>query len=64
MDNHFEKMFAELDELVASIKTDRVKFEQKNNKTAGTRIRKDLQAIKKISQDLRLAIQEHKNKNM
>ncbi len=48
-----------LDE-VEVLKQEYDKFER-GNKSAGTRARKSLQSIKKMSQDLRVEIQEKKN---
>jgi len=48
-----------LDE-VELLKAEFEKFER-GNKSAGTRARKHLQEIKKISQDIRVEIQESKN---
>jgi len=47
-----------LDE-VETLKMEYEKFER-GNKSAGTRARKSLQNIKKISQDLRVSIQDSK----
>ena len=51
-------MQALLDE-VEALKMEYEKFER-GNKSAGTRARKSLQNIKKISQDLRVSIQDSK----
>ena len=37
------------------------KFYEKGNKAAGTRARKQLQDLKKLSQEIRLEIQDMKN---
>ncbi|MEM7173830.1 MAG: histone H1 [Bacteroidota bacterium] len=52
----------QIEELVANLKVDYAKFEESNNKTAGTRSRNYLQQLKKLSQELRMHIQETKNK--
>ncbi|MAL17134.1 MAG: histone H1 [Balneola sp.] len=39
------------------------KFYEKGNKAAGTRARKGLQELKKLAQEIRLEIQEIKNKD-
>lgn len=49
----------ELDKAIESFKLEFSKFER-GNKSAGTRARKSLQDIKKISQDLRNYIQDAK----
>lgn len=51
----------QLKALVADLEGDMVKFYDKGNKTAGTRARKKLQDIKKLSQEIRLEIQDFKN---
>lgn len=50
------ELIAELDKAVETFKLEFSKFER-GNKSAGTRARKSLQDIKKISQDLRNYIQ-------
>lgn len=47
--------------LVAELEEDLDKFYGKGNKAAGTRARKQLQDLKKLSQDIRLEIQDIKN---
>lgn len=47
--------------LVEELEPDMVKFYEKENKAAGTRARKQLQEIKKVSQEIRLEIQDMKN---
>ncbi|GHE23505.1 histone H1 [Sphingobacterium griseoflavum] len=54
--------FNELKALVDGLEADADKFFVKGNSAAGTRVRKGLQDIKNLSQDLRLGIQELKNK--
>ena len=51
--------YEELKELVASLEGDVEKF-NRGNKAAGTRIRKGLQAVKKVAQELRVEIQDAK----
>lgn len=52
--------FQELQELVASFEKDFVKFYEKGNKSAGTRIRKSMNELKRKAQDIRKEIQEIK----
>jgi len=47
--------------LTSELETDLEKFYDKGNKAAGTRARKQLQELKKLSQEIRLEIQEMKN---
>jgi hypothetical protein len=54
--------FNQIKALLEAAEEDAIKFYDKGNNSAGTRLRSALQEIKKISQDLRLEIQEIKNK--
>ena len=54
--------FNQLKALLESAEQDAIKFYEKGNNSAGTRLRTTLQNIKKLSQDLRLEVQEIKNK--
>lgn len=53
--------FNELKNLIDGLEGDADKFFNKGNNAAGTRVRKGLQELKNLSQDLRLKIQEAKN---
>ena len=48
--------------IITGLEDDMVKFYEKGNKAAGTRARKGLQNLKKLSQEIRLEIQDIKNK--
>jgi len=50
--------FTELEQLVASMKEDVTKFYEKSNKAAGVRVRKSLQDIKALAQEIRKQISE------
>jgi cytochrome c556 len=52
--------FQELQELVASFEKDFIKFYEKGNKSAGTRIRKSMNELKRKAQEIRKEIQEIK----
>lgn len=54
--------FTELEQLVLSMKEDVVKFYDKGNKAAGVRVRKALQDVKALAQEIRKHISE-KNSN-
>jgi len=54
--------FNEMKELVASLEEDAAKFFNKDNKSAGVRLRKGLQDIKALAQQIRVEVSE-KNKN-
>jgi len=49
-----------LKNLVESISEDADKFYNKSNKSAGTRLRKSLQDVKKLAQEMRLEVSELK----
>ena len=53
--------FNELKTLVANLEEDATKFYEKDNKAAGVRLRKGLQDIKSLAQELRLEVSD-KNK--
>jgi hypothetical protein len=52
----------EIDGKMVNLKEDFEKFFVKGNKTAGTRIRRMMQEIKKVSQEVRNDVQEYKSK--
>lgn len=53
--------FQELKSIIDGLEGDAEKFFSKGNSAAGTRVRKGLQDVKNLAQDLRLGIQELKN---
>ena len=55
------KLYEDIKTLVSSIEEDIEKFSTKGNKSAGTRIRKSMQDLKKLAQDLRVEVQNQKN---
>lgn len=57
MNNNFSK----LRDLVMSMESDFEKFYDKNNAAAGTRVRKGMQDLKNIAQDIRKEVQDMKN---
>ena len=46
----------QLQEVLNSTADDAAKFEEKGNKAAGTRVRKGMQTIKALAQDVRVAV--------
>ena len=54
------KNFEELKTLVEGLEDDVVKFYDKGNKTAGTRVRKGCQDIKNLCQTIRIEVSELK----
>jgi hypothetical protein len=57
MNNNFNK----LRDLVMSLESDFEKFYDKNNAAAGTRVRKGMQDLKNMAQDIRKEVQDTKN---
>jgi len=53
--------FDQLKELVLSLEDDFSKFYEKGNKAAGTRVRKGMQDLKVLAQDIRKEVQDMKN---
>ncbi|WP_426587930.1 histone H1 [Mucilaginibacter sp. R-33] len=56
------KKFQELKELVDAIEQDAVRFYEKGNKAAGTRLRNGLQQIKVLATEVRKEVVELKRK--
>ncbi|MGY8793281.1 MAG: histone H1 [Cytophagales bacterium] len=55
------KRFKQLKELVDTLKGDFKKFYNKGNNAAGTRVRKGMQEMKNVAQEIRIEIQNKKN---
>ena len=55
------KRFNELRDLVASLEGDFEKFYDKENQAAGTRVRKGMQEMKNLAQEIRVEVQNKKN---
>lgn len=53
--------FDEIKDLVMGLEGDFDKFYNKGNQAAGTRVRKGMQDLKNIAQDIRKEVQEKKN---
>jgi hypothetical protein len=54
--------FTELRDLLGTFEKDFIKFYEKGNKSAGTRVRKHMNELKRKAQDIRKEIQEIKIK--
>ena len=54
------KEYERIKQILASIEEDVIKFSEKGNAAAGTRVRKGLQDVKRACQEMRDAIQELK----
>ena len=59
--NPLNSTFDELQDAINDCQSDLTKFVEGNN-SAGTRIRKAMQTIKSLAQDIRLEVQDQKNK--
>jgi vacuolar-type H+-ATPase subunit H len=55
------KKFEELEKLVAETREDAEKFFEQGNKAAGTRVRKNMQTLKNLAQEIRSEVQNIKN---
>ena len=53
--------FNELQDFVNGLERDFSQFYEKGNKAAGTRVRKGMQELKKMAQDIRTEVQERKS---
>jgi hypothetical protein len=53
--------FDEVKNLVMSLEGDFEKFYEKNNQAAGTRVRKGMQDLKTLAQQIRSEVQDTKN---
>ncbi len=53
--------FDEIKNLIMSLEGDFDKFYDKNNQAAGTRVRKGMQDLKTLAQDIRSEVQDKKN---
>jgi Histone H1-like protein Hc1 len=54
--------FDEIKNLVLALEADFEKFYDKGNQAAGTRIRKGMQDLKNLAQEIRVQVQDEKNK--
>lgn len=55
------KRFEQLKELIDSLEGDFSKFYDKGNSAAGTRVRKGMQEMKNLAQEIRIEVQNKKN---
>ena len=54
-------LYSKLKDLVDGLEPDFAAFYEKGNKAAGTRVRKGMQELKSLAQDIRVDIQGKKN---
>ena len=59
--NKLDSLFDELQDTVNDCQTDVIKFVEGNN-SAGTRVRKAMQTVKALAQEVRIEVQDQKNK--
>ena len=59
--NALNSTFDELQDAINDCQSDVTKFVEGNN-SAGTRIRKAMQLVKRLAQDIRVEVQDQKNK--
>lgn len=50
--------FEKIKELISSVEADVIKFSQKGNQSAGTRVRVAMQDLKKLAQEVRLEVKQ------
>jgi|TARA_Y100001938_G_C7985266_1_gene376575 hypothetical protein len=58
--NQLDSLFDNLQDVVNDCQTDITKFIEGNN-SAGTRVRKVMQIVKQLAQNIRVEVQEQKN---
>ena len=63
MEGKVVKTFLQLDKIVENCQEDLTRF-MHGNKSAGTRLRKRMQRIKQLAQQVRIEVQEQKNSVM
>jgi|TARA_B110000908_G_scaffold156153_1_gene195031 hypothetical protein len=51
-----QNLIDSITEVITNIQDDVTKFDEKGNKAAGTRVRKGMQTIKTLAQDVRVAV--------
>jgi hypothetical protein len=61
--NPINNTFDELQNTINDCQSDVTKFIDGNN-SAGTRVRKAMQAVKALAQDIRIEVQDQKNKQI
>ena len=59
--NKLDSLYDELQDAVNDCQSDVTKFVEGNN-SAGTRVRKAMQKVKALAQEVRLEVQDQKNK--
>ena len=57
------KQYEELKNMVLTLEDDAIKFYEKGNQAAGTRVRKVMQDVKTLAHSIRVNVQEIKNRD-
>ncbi|ADR21570.1 histone H1 [Marivirga tractuosa] len=57
------KRFEQVRDLIMGLEGDFEKFYDKENQAAGTRVRKGMQELKNLAQEIRIEVQDIKNKS-
>ena len=60
----FDERYNQLTDILEGAEEDLMKFYEKGNKAAGTRARKSLMELKKLSHEIRQEIQDIKNNEL
>jgi len=58
-----QDLITQLNEVLAEVQADAEKFDSKGNKAAGTRVRKAMQTVKTLAQDVRVGVSEANKAN-
>jgi hypothetical protein len=53
-----QDLITQLETVLTEVREDAAKFDEKGNKAAGTRVRKAMQSVKTLAQDVRVAVSE------
>ena len=61
--NKLNRLFDDLQDAVNDCQTDVTKFVDGNN-SAGTRVRKAMQLVKSLAQEVRIEVQDQKNRQL
>ena len=59
--NKLDSLYDDLQNIINDSQSDVTKFVEGNN-SAGTRVRKAMQLVKQLAQDIRVEVQDQKNK--
>jgi len=53
-----QDLITQMEAVLTEVQADAAKFDEKGNKAAGTRVRKAMQTMKALAQDVRVAVSE------